>query len=333
MNSTYRFLHHLAAIAAACVSLAALPALASAADYPDSMIKVIVPFGPGGAAQALAERVGAEIAKNIGQPLVHDYRGGAAGMIAAEAAAKASPNGYTVLMGVPSALIVAPLVMKSVARFDPVKDFEPIAGIAATPFVLFINSKLPIKNLRELIDYGKKNPRKLNFGSLGANGTDFIAGQVLQNEAGFEMTNVPYKSVAALLPDVISGRIDVAILSPIPIKPFVDTGKLRMLAVTSAQRSMSPSLKNVPTVAEQGVPGYDIVSWYGYFAPAGVSPAMIQRFHQAAVKALSDKDIKAYLLDQGLTPITLSTADFGKSYSSDLRKWAKFVRETGIPVQ
>lgn len=311
-----------------CVSAAA-----AAQTYPTAMIKVIVPFGPGGAAQALAERVGSSVSENIGQPLVHDYRGGAAGLIAADAAAKSTANGYTVFMGVPSALIVAPLVMKSKTHFDPKKAFIPIAGIAATPFVVFVNASLPIKNLKDLIEYGKAHPGKLNFGSIGANGTDYIAGQVLQDQAGFKMTNIPYKSVGTLLPDVIAGRVDVAILSPIPIRPFVQEGKLRMLAVTSGERSASPYLKDVPTVAEQGVRDYSIVSWYGYFAPAGTPADAIQRFHDAVAKTLKEKKVLTYLLDQGLSPIQLSVGQFKDYFDSDLRKWAGFVRDTHIPIQ
>lgn len=333
MNQTTRIFRALVALAATWLALHSPALMAQAGDYPKQPINVLVPFGTGGAAQALAERVGREIAKNIGQPLVHDYRGGAAGLIAAGAAAKAQPDGYTMFMGVPSALIVAPTVMKSVTRFDPEADFDAVAPIASTPFVLFINAKLPVANLKELIEYGKKNPGKLNFGSIGANGTDYIAGKVLQNAAGFEMTNVPYKSVGALLPDVISGRVDVGILSPIPVKPFVESGQLRLLALTSAERSQSPSLKDVPTVAEQGVPGYDIVSWYGYFAPAGTPPQAIARFQQATAQALQNPDVQAYLLQQGLNPMKLSSKDFGDYFLADLHKWQRFVQETGIKAE
>lgn len=331
-NRIFR-LYRLTVLMAACSVFAAGGAALAAEDYPNRLVKVVVPFGPGGAAQSLAENVGADISKSLGQSLVHEYKGGAAGLIGAETAANASADGYTMFMGVPSALIVAPLVMPSQTRFDPMADFEPVAGIATTPFVLFVNAKLPITSLKELIDYGKKNPGKLNFGSIGANSTDYIAGQVLQNQAGFKMTNVPYKSVGAMLPDVIAGRVDVGILSPIPIRAHVEAGNLRMLAVTSAERAQSPALKDVPTVTEQGVPDYDIVSWYGYFAPRGTAPEKIERFHAATLKALGHDNVRDYLSSQGLTPITLSPEEFGRFYSADMQKWTQFVSELNIPVQ
>ncbi|GAA5232347.1 tripartite tricarboxylate transporter substrate binding protein [Verticiella sediminum] len=317
----------------ACATAIVLCSSAFAADYPSRPVKVVVPFGPGGAAQALAEKVGAEISKTLGQPLVHEYKGGAAGLVGAETAARAPADGHTVFMGVPSALIVAPLVMKSLTRFDPEGDFEPIAGIASTPFVVFVNARLPIGNLRELIDYGRQHPGKLNFGSIGSNGTDYIAGQVLQKEAGFQMTSVPYKSVGALLPDILSGRVDVAILSPIPIMAHVRAGDLRILAVTSGERSQSSALKDVPTVAEEGVPGYEIVSWYGYFAPKGTAPDQILSLNRATAAALGDEGVIAYLKEQGLQPFDLAPEQFADYYQADMKKWTQFVHEANIPVQ
>jgi hypothetical protein len=177
------------------------------------------------------------------------------------------------------------------------------------------------------------NPGKLNFGSIGANGTDYIAGDVLQKATGTQWTNMPHKSVVALLLDAVAGRIDVAILSPIPVKPFVDSGKLRILAVTSKQRSQAPTLKDIPTVAEQGVADYDIVSWYGYFAPAGTPAEAVRRFNAATVKAVAKPEVHAYLLSQGLTPMDLSPARFAEFYAGDLRKWTQFVRDANIPVE
>ncbi len=151
--------------------------------------------------------------------------------------------------------------------------------------------------------------------------------------AGFKMTHIPYKGAGPYLPDLVSGRIDVAIISPIPIKPFVDAGQVRMLAVTTAQRSLAPSLKDVPTIAEQGTTGYSLLAWYGYVAPAHTPPEIINRVHAAAAKALSDKEIAAWLLAQGLTPGTLSPAEFGTFINSEIRKWAEYAHTTGITIE
>ncbi|MGD9943810.1 MAG: Bug family tripartite tricarboxylate transporter substrate binding protein [Burkholderiaceae bacterium] len=328
-NSRRRF--GAAALAAGTIGLAS--PVARAQSYPSRPIKIIVPFGPGGAAQNLSERVGREIANELGQPFIPDYRGGAAGLIAAEAVAKADPDGYTLLLGVPSAMSVAPTIMRSATKFDPMTAFLPISMLATTPFVLFVNANVPAQDFPALIAHAKANPGKLNFGSIGANGTDYIAGDVLQKATGTRMTNIPYKSVSALLLDAVAGRVDVAILSPIPIRQFVDQGKLRILAVTSSQRSPAPSLKDVPTVAEQGVPGYEILSWYGYFAPAGTPAEVVTRVNAATQRAVAKPDIQSYLLSQGLSPLQLSPAQFKDYYEADSRRWVKFIRDANIPIE
>lgn len=318
---------------AALAASAALGSLtASAAGYPERPISVLIPFATGGATQALSERVGREIARDLGQPLVSDHRGGAGGTIAAEAAARAAPDGYTLFMGATGALAVAPAVMKSV-RFNPAADFQAIALIATTPYVVVVNAKLPFMNMRELIEHAKANPGKLNFASSGTGGADHIAGEVLQKMAGFKMTHIPYKGAGPYLPDLISGRIDVAIISPIPIKPFVDTGQVRLLGVTTAQRSPAPSLKDVPTIAEQGTAGYNLLAWYGYLAPARTPPDVVARVHAATVKALADKEIEAWLLAQGLAPGTLSPAEFNQFVGGEIKKWSEYVRAIGLTVE
>jgi tripartite-type tricarboxylate transporter receptor subunit TctC len=320
----------LATALAACSGCLAAAALAN--DYPTRPIQVLIPFATGGATQALSERVSREMSHDLGQPLVPDYRGGAGGTIAAEAAAHASPDGYTLFMGAAGALAVAPAVMKSV-RFNPLTDFEAIALIATTPYVVVVNAKLPFKNMRELIEYGKQHPGKLNFASSGTGGADHIAGEVLQKMAGFKMTHIPYKGAGPYLPDLVSGRIDVAIISPIPIKPFVDAGQVRMLAVTTSQRSTAPSLKDVPTIAEQGTEGYSLLAWYGFVAPAHTPPEVIARIHAAAAKALADKEVAAWLLAQGLTPGNLSPAEFGKFINAEIRKWADYAHTIGVTLE
>jgi tripartite-type tricarboxylate transporter receptor subunit TctC len=315
-------------LALAGVALA-FSAVVHASDYPTKPITLFVPFATGGATQTLVERVGREMQRDLGQPLIPDYRGGAGGSIAAEAAARSPHDGYTLFMGATGALAVAPAVMK--VRFDPEKDFVPIALIATTPYVMVINTKLPFKNLQDLIQYAKQNPGKLNFGSSGAGGSDHIACEVFQKMAGITITHIAYKGAGPLMPDLISGRIDMAILSPIPVKPQVEAGTLRMLGVTTKQRS--PSLKDVPSIAEQGLPAYDLLAWYGFFAPAGAPAEVVTRINAAALKALANKDVESYLLSQGLTPGTLTPAAFGELVRKDITQWGDYARSTGVRIE
>jgi len=304
----------------------------NSADYPTRAITVLIPFATGGATQALSERVGREVARDLGQPLISDHRGGAGGTIAAEVTSRAPADGYTLFMGATGALAVAPAVMKSV-RFNPTQDFQAISLIATTPYVVVVSSKLPIKTMAELIDYGKKNPGKLNFASSGTGGADHIASEVLQKSLDFKMMHIPYKGAGPYLPDLISGRVDVAIISPIPVKPLVDSGQVRMLAVTTAQRSSAPHLKDVPTVAEQGAPGFNFLAWYGYLAPAKTPVDIITKLHTSISKSLADKDIEAWLLSQGLTPGNFSPTEFAQFVNSEVKKWADYAKVLNITIE
>jgi tripartite-type tricarboxylate transporter receptor subunit TctC len=251
------------------------------------------------------------------------------GTIAAETAFRTAPDGYNLLMGSTGALAVGPAVMK--VGFDPIKDFSPIALIATTPYVLVVNSRLPIHSLAELIAYAKLHPGKMNFGSSGTGSTDHIAGEVLQKMAGIKFTHIPYKGIGPLLPDLLSGRLDVAILSPIPFKASSSTGQLRALGVTTKQRS--PALEGVPSIAEQGFPTYDLYAWYGFLAPAGTPTAVVNRMNAATMKALSNKDVAAYLKSQGLTAGKGSPTEFAHFVKSEIALWQHLVELTGVTIQ
>ena len=321
---------------AATLASAALTALtvqsARAQAYPTKPINVLIPFATGGATQALSERVGVEIGRELGQPLVGDYRGGAGGTIAAEAAARAAPDGYTLFMGATGALAVAPAVSK-VARYNAATDYAGIALIATTPYVLVINSKFPMRNLKELIEYARANPGKLNFASSGMGGADHIAGEILQKMANFTMTHVPYKGAGPYLQDLLAGRIDVAIISPIPIRPMIEAGRVRALGVTTPQRSQAAFLKDIPTIAEEGVTGYNITAWYGYLAPAKTPQEIINRVAAAASKSINLPANREWLLSQGLSPGTLSPAEFGNFVAAEAKKWGDFAKQLNIQVE
>ncbi|CAN5478384.1 tripartite tricarboxylate transporter substrate binding protein [soil metagenome] len=317
-----------ARIMATAVALAGCFVLqpARAAEYPDKTITVVMPYAAGGATQALIERLSRTIQHDTGNAMIPDYRGGAGGTIAADMVANARPDGYTLLMGSTGALAVGPAVMK--VRFDPVKDFVPIALIATTPYVMVVNSKLPIHTVKELVEYAKANPGKLNFGSSSVGSTDHIEWEVFQKMAGITSTHIPYKGMGPLLPDLISGRIDVAVMSPIPARPYIASGDFRPLGVTTKERSAS--MKDVPTIAEQGFPDYNMQAWYAFLAPAGTSPAMIDRLNKLTNKALRDKDMAEYLTTQGLTAGNGSPKEFASFLRGELALWEAAVRSNGI---
>ncbi len=299
---------------------------AYAADYPDRTITVVMPYAAGGATQALIERLSRTIQHDTGNAMIPDYRGGAGGTIAADMVANAKPDGYTLLMGSTGALAVGPSVMK--VRFDAIKDFAPIALIATTPYVMVVNARLPIHSVKELIEYAKNNPGKLNFGSSSVGSTDHIEWEVFQKMAGISATHIPYKGMGPLLPDLISGRIDVAVMSPIPARPYIASGDFRPIGVTTKERSAS--MKDVPTIAEQGYPDYNMQAWYAFLAPAGTPAAMIDRLNKLTNKALRDKDMTEYLTAQGLTAGSGSPKEFAAFLKGELALWDAAVRANGI---
>jgi tripartite-type tricarboxylate transporter receptor subunit TctC len=285
---------------------AALPTFARANDYPARPITLVVPFGPGGAVQALTERLGPDLRRELGQPMVNDYKGGVGGIIAGEAVARATPNGYTLLLATPSALAASPAVNSKVKY--GAKDFAPVALVATTPFVLVVNAKLPVRNLTEL-----------------------IAHEVLQQLGGFRMTHVPYKGPGASLQDLVAGRLDCLISSPIPVKPHADAGNLRVIAVTSAERS--PAMKDVPTIAEAGFPEFQMSSWYAYVAPAGTPREVVLKVNAAVRKALANPDTIAYMTGFGLTPAGASPEEFGSLLAEDVKRWREWVQRTGVQAE
>jgi len=299
-------------------------------DYPNRPITVIVPFGAGGAVQALTERLGPDLRREMGQPLVSDFKGGSGGLIAGETAARALPNGYTLLLGTPSALAASPAVHKN-AKYNPVTDFVPVALVAMTPFVLAINANLPVRNLQELVAYGKANPDKLNFASAGVGSMDHIGGEVLQRMAGFKMTHIPYKGPGASVLDLVSGRIDCLISSPIPMKPHVDSGKVRLIAVTSSRRSSA--MIDVPTIKESGFPDYEMNSWYAYVAPTGTPRDVVNKLNAAVRKALTNPETLTYLAGFGLTPAPTTPEELGKLLIDESKRWIDWVRVTGVQAE
>jgi tripartite-type tricarboxylate transporter receptor subunit TctC len=302
---------------------------AAAQAWPSKPIRLVVPFPPGGATDILARAVAQKMTDAWGQPVVVDNRPGAGGNIGSELVAKSAPDGYTLEMGtVGTHAINASLYAKM--PYDHIKDFAPVILVAGVPNVLVVYPGLPVKSVQELIAYGKANPGKLNFASSGSGTSIHLAGELFKVMTGVQMTHVPYKGSAPALQDLLGGQVQLMFDNLPPSLPQIKSGKLRALGVTSAARS--PALPDVPTVAEQGLPGFEASSWFGVLAPTGTPPAVITKINTEIDKWLQTPEAKEKLLALGANPGGGTPEDFAKHIAAETAKWAKVVKESGAKV-
>lgn len=322
------FTKHLARIllAALAAFILFVPIPAAAADFPNKPLKLIIPFATGGAVTFLTEHITKEMETELGQPIVRDYRGGAGGTIAMELAASASPDGYTMFIVSTSQAISAGVYPN--LKVDVVKDFAPVTLLASTPYVLVIHPEIPAQNVQQLIAYGKSNPGKLILGTSGAGNSDHIIGQEFARMAGIEMVHVPYRGAGPAIPDLLTGRVNVTFFSPLPTKVYVESGKLRMLGVTTKQRS--PAMPNVPSIAEQGLPDYDFPGWYGLAVPTGTPRDVVATLQRAASAALAKQSVQDFLKSSGLSPGGGASAEFAALLSSETTRWSSLARKMGV---
>ena len=324
----FRILTRAAAmLALAVVSVA--PASAASNDFPNKPLKLIIPFATGGAVTFLTEHIMKEMEAELGQPIVRDYRGGAGGTIAMEAAAAAPPDGYTMFVMSLSQAISAGVY--DTLKADVIKSFAPVTLLALTPYVLVTNPEIPAKNVQELIAYGKANPGKLILGTSGAGNSDHIIGEEFARMSGVPLIHVPYRGAGPAIPDLLTGRVNVTFFSPLPTKQHVEAGKLRLLGVTTKQRS--PAMPNTPTIAEQGLPDFDFPGWYGLAVPAGTPPEVIARLQKAAAAALSKPSVIKFLNESGLSPGGGPSAEFGTFLASETARWSQLARKMGVKPQ
>jgi tripartite-type tricarboxylate transporter receptor subunit TctC len=319
MQITFSILKRLLAISA----LAIVAANASAA-YPEKPITLVVPYTPGGVTDALARAIAKSLSDRIQQPVIVENRPGGGGNIGAGAVARASADGYTLLMGSAAThAINASLYMKM--PFDHIKDFAPITLVAEVPNILVVHPSLPVHNVKELIAYAKSNPNQLNFGSSGAGGTIHLSGELFKTMAGVQMTHVPYKGSAPAVTDLLGGHIQLTFDSS--VVPYIKTGKLRALGVTSAKRSSA--LPDIPTIAEAGLPGYESTAWFGILAPAGTPEPVITKLNHELVAALRDPAVQKWMQFQGFDVVGDSPAEFAAHIKKETVKWARVVKESG----
>ncbi len=319
--------HAMTAIAAAAAACAAFPA-AAASTYPERPVRLVVGFPPGGAADILGRIAAQQLSERIGQQVVVDNRGGAGGLIATEIAVKANPDGYTLLFSsIPH--VINPHLYKKVS-YDAIRDFTPVVQFVAVPLMLASGPSLPAKNVKELIDYAKANPGKINYGSAGSGSSSHLAVELFKSMAGIRMEHIPYKGTGPLITDMFGGQIGLTIASAVPLAPHVRSGKLRGLAVTGPKRSAA--FPELPAIAET-VKGYEVVNWFGIFAPAGTPSAIVRRVNAELNTALGNPELVKRLNSQGADAVGGSAEGFARVVKADFAKWAKVVKESGAKVE
>lgn len=312
----------------AVLSLLLAPALALAQAYPSKPVRMVVPYAAGGATDTVARAVGNRLSEALGQPVVIDNRGGAGGMIGSDIVAKAAPDGYTLLLTVGPPHTAFPFFMKSIP-FDTVKDFTPIVIVGTAPQAIVVHPSLAVASVKELIDYAKKNPGKLSFGTSGVGSSQHMGGVLLNRAAGIDMVHVAYKGGAPALNDVLGGQIPVGIVILSNVITHARAGKLRLLAVLEAQRAKAAP--DTPTVAEAGVPGYAVPdTWIGLVGPAKLPAAIVDQANAAVLKALGFPDVRARLEAAGFEVKGNTPKEFAEGITRGYETYRKITTEAGI---
>lgn len=300
---------------------------AQAQNYPERPIRLIVPFSPGGTSDLVGRVVAARLSE-LGQPVIVDNRGGAGSTMGTGIAARATPDGYTLIVSHIGLAINQTLYSK--LPYNAVKDLTPISKLGVAPSAVVVNNKLPVTNLGELITLAKKEPKKLNYGSGGVGSAGHLSVALLEYVTGAKFTHVPYKGGGPSVAATIAGEVHLAIPVLASATAHAKAGRLRMLAVTSAKRSQA--VPDVPTAAEAGVSGYVYETWFGLFAPAGTPQSVLTKLNRATVKALGMKDVRDQLATQGVEAATSTPAELGRILRDDTATWAKIIKSAGIPI-
>lgn len=318
---------------AAAAALALMPSLVTAQGgsetYPSKPVTMVVVFPPGQAGDLLGRILGDALTKIWGQTLLVDNRAGAAGTIGSAYVARAKPDGYTLLLSSTGPMAVAPHFYKN-AGYDPRTDFTPIMGVAGVGYALVVPASSRFKSVKDLIAAAKAAPGKLNYASAGQGSTQHLMMEMLKQRAGVDMTHVPYKGLAPAYPDLLNGTVDVFFDTQPGVMSFLEAGKVRVLAVSTAQRV--PSLPDVPTVAESGYPAYNVLGWYGLVAPKGLDPAIRNKLHNDLKKALATESVKANLPKLGIFAIGSSPDEFGRFVEAELNKFGAVIKTGKIAI-
>jgi tripartite-type tricarboxylate transporter receptor subunit TctC len=313
-----------------CIALmvSSLAATAEQAAYPARPITMVVTFAAGGSSDVLARAVADAMSQDLGQQVAVDNRPGAGGNIGAEAVAHAAPDGYTILFGTNGTLGIGPALYKNL-RYDPFHDLAPVGLLHKLPLLLIVNPQVPAQNLSELIAYARANPGKLSFASAGVGSVSHLAGELFKEEAKIDILHVPYKGGGAAVTDLISGRVSM-MLETIPnALPLAKNGQMRAIGVTTKERSsIAP---DIPTLAEAGLPGFDVSAWTGLFVPAGTPAAVIDRLNAETRKILGDQKYVLLIQGMGTDVAASSPQEFGEFVRDDVARWTKVIDNAGIP--
>jgi len=303
---------------------------ASSAAWPKQAIRIIVSFTPGGAPDILARVLAESWQKNLGVPVLVENRPGYGGNIGADLVAKSDPDGYTLLIGTVGIHAINAALYEKMS-FDPVNDFTPISFLASTPNVLVVNKKLGVNNLHELIELAKSKPNQLTFGSSGVGTSLHMSGELFKEMAGIQIRHIPYKGRAQSLPDLVSGRISMLFDNLSSSLPLIKAGEVQALGVTTLKRSYAAP--DIPTFAEQGLSGFEAVSWFSLMGPAHLSPSIQKRLNQLTRRTLNDPEVKSRLLAGGIEPAPGTPKDLSKLIAQESTKWNKVVQQSGAKLE
>jgi tripartite-type tricarboxylate transporter receptor subunit TctC len=292
-----------------------------AETYPDRALRFIVPYTAGGGVDQMARLVAGPLSQALGQPVVLDNRGGAAGNIGTEAGVRAEPNGYTILMGA-AALAINQTLYRNLP-FDASKDLLPVSLLAKTPNIVVVNPKVPVRSIEELIKLAKSKPGALNYASAGSGTTPHLAAELFDSMAGVKMTHVPYKGSGPAVTALLGGQVDLMMSPALTVLPFIKAGKLRGLATTGAQRS--PAFPEFPTVAESGLPGYEASQWYGVLVPAGTPRPVIDRLQKELTRIVKLPNVALALTSEGSEPIGSTPEAFADYFKAEVARWSKAI--------
>lgn len=319
----YAILALLPTLAVAC------PAHAQTGNYPNKVVRWVVPFAAGGGTDVVARPIAISMGEVMGQPIAYDNRGGGNGMIAGEIVARAAPDGYTLLVGSPSVMTVNPHLYAKMP-FDPLRDFVPVAKFASVPNLLIAHPSLPARTIQELIDYAKANPGKVNWASSGIGSGGHLAIELLQIKTGIKVAHIVYKGAGPALIAVIGGDAQLVFGGPGVFMPNLKAGRVRAIVIGSAQRI--PILPEVPTLNESGLPGMESGSWYGLVAPTGTPGAIIKSIHAATIKVLNMPETTARLAADGAIVSSFTPEQFGQDMRSESSVWARVIKQAVIKL-
>ena len=299
---------------------------AAQTNYPEKPIRMVVGFPPGSSSDTVARPLGQKFAEAWGKPVLIDNAAGAAGNIAADRVAKAEPDGYTLGLLASPPLVVNPSLYK--LAYDPVKDFAPVSQVTVSPNILVVHNTVPAKSVKELVALAKAQPGGLTFASGGSGSANHMAAELFKSMAGVDIRHIPYKGVPLAIPDLLGGRVTMIFSPTAIVLPLVREGKLRALAVTTLKRSSA--VPELPTIAESGFPGFESTGWNGLLAPARTPATILRKLRLETVKALALPDVRAKLADLGVEGIGNSPDEFAAVIKSEIPKWAKVIKESGM---